>query len=63
MHLGLLQARMKTKGQAHLAEPSLHFTLTYLFSGNLSTVAYKSQRRTLALSGSAFHEEDPLGQR
>lgn len=61
MYLGLLEARMKTKSQACLAEPSLHFTLAYLFSGNLSTVAYKLQRQTLAPSGSPFHEEDPLG--
>lgn len=62
MYLGLLEAHMKTKNQACLAEPPLHFTPAYLFSGNLNTVAYKLQRRTLALSGSPFHEEDRLGQ-
>lgn len=62
MYLGLPEAHMKTKTQARLAEPSLHFTLAYLFSGNVSTVAHKLQRRTFAPSVSPFHEEDCLGQ-
>lgn len=62
MYLGLLEAYKKSKSQVHLAGPSLHVTLVYLFSGNLSTVAYKLQRQTLAPSCSLCHEEDSLGQ-
>ena len=62
MYLGLLEAHIKTKSQVHLPEPSLRVTLVYLFSGNLSTVAYKLLRQTLAPSRSPCHEEDSLGQ-
>lgn len=62
MYLGTLEAHRKTKSQACLAEPPLHFTLPYLFSGNFSTVPPKLQRWTLPPFSSPFLEGDPWGQ-